>query len=238
MEETLLVSRMPSGEPEIFKSIQGEGPSIGRASTFVRLAMCNLRCHWCDTAYTWDWARFDRKSRTMAVNVDEIMATVSRNGLENVVVTGGEPLLQMARLVTLAKRLRTAGHRLEVETNGTVAPAPELLENVAQWNVSPKLDNSGETLDMREKPIALAAFVQSPAASFKFVVCDAADVEEVTALVQRHGILAERVFLMPEGASGDVVLERMKLLWELAIANRYRISPRLHILLWGDRPGR
>lgn len=238
MEETLLVSRMPSGEPEIFKSIQGEGPSVGRASTFVRLAMCNLRCHWCDTAYTWDWTRFDREGRTMSVNVDEIVETVSANGLENVVVTGGEPLLQMARLVTLARRLRAVGHTLEVETNGTVAPAPELLENICQWNVSPKLNNSGETVDRREKPIALAAFIQSPAAWFKFVVCEAADVEEVTAFVQRHGISRERVFLMPEGVSGDVVLERTKLLWEVAIAHGYRISPRLHIVLWGDGPGR
>jgi organic radical activating enzyme len=174
----------------------------------------------------------------MAVKLDDVVATVSRNGLENVVVTGGEPLLQMVPLVTLARRLRTAGHTLEVETNGTVAPAAELLENISQWNVSPKLNNSGETEKRREKPIAIEAFIRSPAAWFKFVVCGAADVEEVTAFVERHGILRERVLLMPEGVTADVVLERMKTLWDVAIDHGYRISPRLHILLWGDRPRR
>jgi len=174
----------------------------------------------------------------MPANVDDIVATVSRNGLENVVVTGGEPLLQMARLTTLARRLRTAGHTIEVETNGTVAPAPELLESVSQWNVSPKLNNSGETVNRREKPTALAAFARSPAAWFKFVVCEAADVDEVTALIDRHRIPSQNVFLMPEGVRAGVVLRRTRMLAEAGPAHGYRVSTRLHILLWGDIPGR
>ena len=55
----LKVSRQPSGEPEIFHSIQGEGVSAGTPTVFLRLATCNLACTWCDTRYTWDWRRFD-----------------------------------------------------------------------------------------------------------------------------------------------------------------------------------
>ena len=46
---------------EIFYSIQGEGVSIGRPSVFLRTALCNLKCKWCDTPYTWDWKKYDIK---------------------------------------------------------------------------------------------------------------------------------------------------------------------------------
>ena len=53
------VSRMSNGEPEIFQSIQGEGINMGIPTAFLRLAVCNLSCSWCDTRYTWDWKAYD-----------------------------------------------------------------------------------------------------------------------------------------------------------------------------------
>ena len=43
---------------EKFVSFQGEGPLTGQRCAFVRMSRCNLRCVWCDTPYTWDWARY------------------------------------------------------------------------------------------------------------------------------------------------------------------------------------
>ena len=56
---------------EIFgPTLQGEGPSSGRRAMFLRLAGCNLSCSWCDTAYTWDWSRYDKKAEVTMMQVD------------------------------------------------------------------------------------------------------------------------------------------------------------------------
>ena len=88
---TLKLSRMPSGEPEIFASIQGEGASAGTPSVFARLSLCNLACSWCDTAYTWDWRRYDPKQEIAELEIDQVLARVEAlagEAIRNVLVMG------------------------------------------------------------------------------------------------------------------------------------------------------
>src|SRR5947208_3253141 len=110
---------------EIFESIQGEGASAGTPSIFVRLATCNLRCTWCDTRYTWDWAAYHYDEEVRRIDVQSIILRLAASTASNVVITGGEPLLQQPALVELVSALPPERH-VEVETNGTLSPVPEL----------------------------------------------------------------------------------------------------------------
>jgi len=155
-----------------------------------------------------------------------------------VVLTGGEPLLQDSKLSTLAARLKTAQRRIEVETNGTRVPSPELAANVDQWNVSPKLENSGNSPGRREIPRALHWFAAQSNAFFKFVVSSPADMPELSAFVGEYQVPAARVLLMPEARDPATLRDRSRWLAEASRAYGYRFTSRLHILLWGDERGR
>jgi 7-carboxy-7-deazaguanine synthase len=234
----LKLSRLPTGEPEIFASIQGEGVTAGLPSVFVRLALCNLACAWCDTSYTWDWTQHDPRTEITHVEIDDIIRRVVDAGPHNVVITGGEPLLQQEQLVGLTTALRAAGLRIEVETNGTLAPLPPLAAVVDQWNVSPKLASSGNEPQKREVPASLRWFAAQPSAYFKFVVVSPEDLGEVRTLVDGYGVPPDRVLLMPEGTAAQTLCERSQWLVERCCELGYRFSTRLHIMLWGDQRGR
>ena len=96
---------------ETFLSLQGEGYFTGTAAFFLRLSGCNLRCPFCDTQH---------QSYT-EMSEDDIVAEASRHKPRHIVITGGEPALQLTR--TLVDKLHAAGFFIQVETNGTL-PLP------------------------------------------------------------------------------------------------------------------
>lgn len=233
----MLLARMPNGAPEVFATVQGEGASLGVPSVFVRLGGCNLQCSFCDTAYTWDWSRFDKKKETVELATDEVATLAldaAKDGVRNVVFTGGEPLLQQRDLALVGARMKERGFRIEVETNGTVVPEPALAELVDQWNVSPKLESSGNRQVARWAPNAIAWFSDRPNAYFKLVVVSKDDLAEI----ERLGFPKERLILMPEGTDPTTLAERSRWLAEVCTQKGYRLGARLHVHIWGAERGR
>ena len=226
---------------EVFgPTFQGEGPSMGRRCSFLRLSGCNLRCRWCDTPYTWDWTgvtgrAYDPAEERHRLDVDAIFDTIMGHGTDMLVVSGGEPLLQQRRLLPLLQRFVARGMRIEVETAGTVSPAAELVEVVAQFNVSPKLENSGNLLQRRYRAAALDDLQATGRAVWKFVAVAPADLEEIEVLVQRHRLAP--VYVMPEGTSAEAVIARSRALADPVLARGWSLTSRLHVLLHGNRRG-
>lgn len=106
---------------DVFPTIQGEGPEVGRPSVFIRLAGCNLQCSFCDTQYT--------KGRQW-VTADNLVKAVRRlhpSYRTLVVITGGEPFRQpnVSRLINTL--LDNSGNQVQVETNGACSMA-DLLQ--------------------------------------------------------------------------------------------------------------
>lgn len=235
------VARFKNG-PEIFFSFQGEGENCGRPSVFVRLSGCNLSCVWCDTPYTWDSKRFNRAEETMELSVEEAARAVTAHGCKNVVLTGGEPMLQQRELAELMRRLKPEGYFFEVETNATILPSAEFDALIGQYNCSPKLANSSVALKLRERPEALKFFAKSAKANFKFVVANPADLDEILQLTNKCQALTGqsltgRVFLMSEARTKQELAEKETWLTEICKQNGFFYSDRLHIRLYGDRRG-
>ncbi len=95
---------------EAFYTIQGEGFHQGKAAYFIRLAGCDVGCHWCDVKESWPAEAHPN------LTVGEIVEKAIEAPAELVVVTGGEPL--MHNLDMLCEELHLAGKQVHVETSG------------------------------------------------------------------------------------------------------------------------
>lgn len=100
---------------ETFLSLQGEGRFTGVPAFFLRLSGCNLRCPFCDTSH---------QSFT-EMTEEEIVRQAAASGVRHIVITGGEPGLQLT--ASLVEKLHAAGLFVQVETNGT-QPLPEGID--------------------------------------------------------------------------------------------------------------
>lgn len=229
---------------ERFVSVQGEGLLVGTPSSFVRVSGCNLRCAWCDSPAT-SWA-----PRGEHATLDELVEFCAA-GPRHVVLTGGEPLL-FAPIAELSSRLRAAGHHITVETAGTV-----LLEGLEcdLASVSPKLDHSSPRErdaawaerheKLRWRPHVVRELLRFPW-QLKFVVRAydedllSEDVVEVLRMVEELEIpLSERdrVLLMPECIDRDRLVADYAMLVPWLRKTGFRLGPRMHIAIFGHRPG-
>jgi organic radical activating enzyme len=251
----------------MFYSIQGEGPYVGYPRIFIRLSGCNLHCgvssdtivnanvcgwsqnaieaaqikeaNWvCDTISVWLLGK--------EYTNEELYNELDKNGwlshdYVGFVFTGGEPLLQDAAIISFIEYLSNIPHNrygiVEVETNGTLIPSEELSKRVYQFNVSPKLSNSGMSLEKRMNPEAIVWHNANIDSTFKFVVVNEADIKEVNELCDKYDIRKRATYLMPGASTREELIRNSKQVVEWCKQYGYRYSSRLQLEIWDKKTG-
>tara|TARA_Y100001958_G_C21090921_1_gene444048 strand:+ start:93 stop:773 length:681 start_codon:yes stop_codon:yes gene_type:complete len=222
---------------EIFKSIQGEGPNFGKPAIFLRTAQCNLKCTWCDTKYTWDWKNYDFQKEVKEMTIDEVKDAILDLGINHLVITGGEPLLQQDDLADLLSFLKPDFY-VEVETNCTILPNKMLTDLIDQWNVSPKTKNSGNPLELCENNECYYFFANQENCFFKYVVENETDIPEIKKFVRKYNIPEKRIQLMTQASTKEEISMKEKSISKLATLHNFSFSPRLHVAMWGSQRGK
>lgn len=180
---------------------------MGRPATFIRLAGCNLHCQGCDTD--------DRKIQELSI--EEVMKSIRSR---MVVITGGEPTLQMEHLSKLILKLHDQGNEIHIETNGTNPISEEIMEKIYCAVVSPK----------RGSDFHLNFWAGKKNVHLKFVLgkapwCWTSEIlHDIVTVLEK-----ERTWIMPYGTDQDMPQARAA--WDLALSLGINYSDRLHIRL-------
>jgi 7-carboxy-7-deazaguanine synthase len=200
---------------EIYRSIQGESTFAGLPCVFVRLAVCDSRCVWCDTPHAFnqgDW-----------MAVDQVLRRALSFECPLIEITGGEPLLQ-ADVLPLMTKLADAGLTVLLETSGAhdVAPVDPRVHVIMDL----KFPDSGEC----ERNYWPNLERLKPSDQIKFVIATRRDFEWTVETVRRH-TLADRFTLLISPVT-DCVSPRDLAEWVLASGLPLRMQMQLHKVIW------
>lgn len=232
-------------------TIQGEGPDAGRVCSFLRLWGCNLHCRWCDTPYTWDTKGrngtvYPASTERHLMSVSYVWQHFHRLGAPLVVVSGGEPLLQLMAVQDLAFCLATVGIETHVESNATVKPPPpEHDQVVSRWVLSPKLASAEAGWAQRSDALeGWSEYAQSHPArvAWKVVINGMQDLSDALALFDLFHVpdVARWVMLQSDVANEATrrTERETRQVVEAAVNAGVNLSPRMHVDLWGQERGR
>jgi 7-carboxy-7-deazaguanine synthase len=222
---------------EIFYSLQGEGQLAGVASVFIRLAGCPLRCRWCDTTYA------QSPSAGTKYTHEWLCEQISRYPANHIVITGGEPMTQVA-LPELLKTIRRPDVHITIETAGIMLVRDLPCELMS---ISPKLSNSTPVNtahvaaheSIRLNVGVVEELLKRYACQLKFVVDGRGDLDEIVRFVEQLPKMDPRaVFLMPQAVGRQEYLEKSQWLADYCLSTGFSFGPRLQVMLWSGQKGK
>jgi 7-carboxy-7-deazaguanine synthase len=214
-----LLRDVPPGDlliHELYQSVQGESTFAGLPCVFVRLAVCDSRCRWCDTPHAFNQG--ERRTRAA------VLAEALRYDCPLVEITGGEPLLQ-PDVYPLMTELANAGRTVLLETSGAhdVSPVDPRVHIILDL----KCPDSGESHRNHWPNLD----VLKPTDQIKFVIASRRDWDWTAAVVREHR-LDERVQCLVSPVFGAV--EPVELVgWLLDSGlSRVRFQLQMHKFIW------
>lgn len=207
---------------EIFYSIQGESSRAGWPCVFVRLAGCDLRCTYCDTAY----AFYDGTEYSLDAIVDKVRSF----GCNLVEITGGEPLLQ-EEVYPLMEILCDLGYEVLLETGGHILA--DRVDPRVRKIIDVKTPSSGMMMHNAYKNLELAvaeATNGTAMSEIKFVLTSRADYDWAKQEIERYGLIGKIEVLM--SVAFEAVSPRELAEWVLADRLQVRVQLQLHKYIW------
>jgi 7-carboxy-7-deazaguanine synthase len=213
-----LLQTKPAGQlliHEIYRSIQGESTFAGLPCVFVRLAVCNSRCVWCDTPHAF--------TEGQPWTLDQVHDRVLSFGCPVVEITGGEPLLQ-PELLPLMARLADAGLTVLLETSGALDVGP--VDRRVHIIMDLKCPDSGECAGNRLANLDAL----KPTDQIKFVIASRRDFDWAVQTVRQHGLDRRFVVLFSPAFRLTTPLELAT--WLLESGLQVRLQLQLHKYIW------
>jgi organic radical activating enzyme len=221
-----------------FISFQGEGAYIGRRMLFVRFFGCNLKCRYCDTRYAWasDFS-------PIRIDVEELARLILRFShtykIKDILFTGGEPGLYETHIASIIYEYppSSSGIKYHIETNGTFSFSK--LKNLKGvfFSISPKITTMLKPKKKLEE-LKILENLDSISYIMKFVVSVRTikeDFEIIEKFITKNYIPRDKVYIMPFGYNKKRVLQDSSYILEQAIKQGFNFSPRLHIILYGNK---
>ncbi len=206
---------------EIFKSIQGEGRYAGHPVLFIRLSGCTRSCDFCDTQY-----HMTGKEMT----IEKVAKSIINSGLETVVWTGGEPMLQEEEIYKVIEMSSAYEHNLKnyrhcLETNGDILPqAPGYFHYIA---FSPKEKR------IQDNVLAYCMQLSDQVPSPEW------DIKVVTDLKLNKDMISNATILMPLTTyDKDNDKQIQKDVWQHCVDNNIKYAHRIHVEVWGKKKGK
>jgi 7-carboxy-7-deazaguanine synthase len=243
---------------ERYLCVEGEGGTLGAATFLLRLSGCDLRCWWCDSKFS-----SFREDEAQALPWRQLADEAVASGAAWASLTGGEPTWrggpELRSLAAFCRRLKRAGLKVKVESNGRRLPAA-LAGLVDLWSLAPKWDHASkagpQSAAMNYSLPVLRRFVRAfgpQRLQLKFVITferaqpRARDLDEAEKILKALPARAQGtpVFFIPEAYAAGDYLERCRAL-EAAVLQRLsglqgydlRVQPQWHRVLHGDDRGR